>query len=182
MKCDCQQVLAVLHQFINHNHDCQSGVNICKTLPNALILRQRLQCIFIPFGSKSWKPWSDRQIRGIKVQNASPGSGFYSKSAIFGKRVHHPVHLGLPALSQSFVKLDFEILQRFFLRFPQSQWVLRKGWDKNKNIRRMTDVPLPFKTTHITILVIIININIMIIRLSSSVLARSLPPPPSTWS
>lgn len=37
-------------------------------------------------------------------------------SVIFGKSVHHPVHLGLPALSQSLIELHFKILQRFLLR------------------------------------------------------------------
>lgn len=35
----------------------------------------------------------------------------FSRSVIFGQGVHHPVDLGLPALSQSFIELYFEILQ-----------------------------------------------------------------------
>lgn len=43
---------------------------------------------------------------------------------VFGHVVCEPVHLGLPALPQRLVELDPEVLERLFLRLPQSQGVL----------------------------------------------------------
>ena len=132
MKCDCQQVLAVLHQFINHNHDCQSGVNICKTLPNALILRQRLQCIFIPFGSISWKPWSDRQIRVLRFRTLLRAVAFIQSLLSLARECIIQFTLVFQLSLRASLNLTLKFFSASSSDFPKANESLEKGETRTK--------------------------------------------------
>lgn len=69
---------------------------------------------------------------------ASRGVSGALGSVVLGHIVGHPVDLGSPALSQGLIKLLSELLQRLFIRFTQSQRILRRRgiWVRRGRRRR----------------------------------------------